>query len=94
VQSWQGTLTAGQSHEVAVPDGTTAIELRTGNATATSAKLNDKKIDIDASGITSVVRTATITVAGANGAAASSSSATGTADTDTDTSASSESSAE
>ncbi|HAY52708.1 MAG TPA: hypothetical protein DCY46_01815, partial [Lactobacillus sp.] len=84
VQSWQGTLQAGADHTVEVPSGTQSIQIRTGNATYTTAKLNDQTIDMNQAGVTSIVRTANLTISGAaaassdqSGAASSSSSDAG-----------------
>lgn len=76
VQSWQGTLQAGADHTVEVPSGTQSIQIRTGNATYTTAKLNDQTIDMNQAGVTSIVRTANLTI---SGAAAASSDQSGTA---------------
>lgn len=81
VQSWQGTLQAGADHTVEVPSGTQSIQIRTGNATYTTAKLNDQTIDMNQAGVTSIVRTANLTI---SGAAATSSDQSGAASSSSD----------
>ncbi|ERL66180.1 helix-turn-helix domain-containing protein [Schleiferilactobacillus shenzhenensis] len=90
-QSWQGTLTAGSDHSVDIPSGTQTIQIRTGNATYTTAKLNDTTIDMNQSGVTSIVRTANLTI---GDAASTAGTDQNTAGTQTDASASSSSSSD
>ncbi|MCI1987263.1 MAG: DUF4115 domain-containing protein [Lactobacillus sp.] len=57
--TWQGQLSAGQNHTASIPDGTTTFSVRSGNATATTIKLN--KTNVDISNGTSIVRTINFT---------------------------------
>lgn len=82
VQSWQGTLQAGADHTVEVPSGTQSIQIRTGNATYTTAKLNDQTIDMNQAGVTSIVRTANLTISGATAASSDQSGAASSSSSD------------
>ncbi|KRM87757.1 helix-turn-helix domain-containing protein [Lacticaseibacillus thailandensis] len=55
--TWQGTLDSGKSHTVRLASGTTSFTVSTGNAPATTVKINGKKAAIKSS--TSVVQTLT-----------------------------------
>ncbi|WP_461215250.1 helix-turn-helix domain-containing protein [Lacticaseibacillus sp. GG6-2] len=57
--TWQGTLTAGANHTVTLPAGTTRFSVKSGNATATTIKLNKTNVDISKG--TSIVRTINFT---------------------------------
>ncbi|WP_390409606.1 helix-turn-helix domain-containing protein [Lacticaseibacillus jixiensis] len=57
--TWQASLAAGASHTVSLPAGTTSFSVKSGNATATTIKLN--KTNVDISNGTSIVRTITFT---------------------------------
>ncbi|BAN73948.1 MULTISPECIES: helix-turn-helix domain-containing protein [Lacticaseibacillus] len=57
--TWQGSLTPGNTQEVSLPDDASTFQVRSGNATATTIKLNGK--DVDISNGTSIVRTITFT---------------------------------
>ena len=57
--TWQGSLTSGNSQEVTLPDNVTTFQVRSGNATATTIKLNGQSVDISKG--TSIVRTITFT---------------------------------
>lgn len=58
--TWQASMTAGSSHTVDLPDGTTSFSIRTGNALATQIKINGTKVDLGSS--STYVRTMTFTV--------------------------------
>lgn len=70
--TWQGSLTSGSNHTVALPAGTTSFSVRSGNAPVTTLKLNNTKVDISKG--TSVVRTITFTSTAAATSASSSES--------------------
>ncbi|QVI35434.1 XRE family transcriptional regulator [Lacticaseibacillus chiayiensis] len=57
--TWQGSLTSGDTQEVSLPDNVSTFQVRSGNATVTTIKLNGK--DVDISNGTSIVRTITFT---------------------------------
>lgn len=57
--TWQGTLAAGADHTVDLPAGTKSFAVKSGNATATTIKLN--KTNVDISNGTSFVRTINFT---------------------------------
>lgn len=57
--TWQGSLTSGNSQEVTLADNVTTFQVRSGNATATTIKLNGQSVDISKG--TSIVRTITFT---------------------------------
>lgn len=59
-QSWQGTLEAGASHDVAIPDGATSVVVKSGNAKVNEIAINGTKADLSSS--TTVVRTMTFTI--------------------------------
>ncbi|WP_127848944.1 helix-turn-helix domain-containing protein [Lacticaseibacillus hulanensis] len=58
--TWQASLTAGSSHTVDLPDGTTSFSIRTGNALATEITINGTKVDLGNG--SNYVRTMTFTV--------------------------------
>lgn len=58
--SWQGTITAGGKQSVTVPAGAKSIVVKSGNATVSAIKINNKKVNMGSS--TSLVRTLTFTV--------------------------------
>lgn len=57
--TWQGTLASGADHTVDLPAGTTSFAVKSGNATATTIKLNKTNVDISSG--TSFVRTINFT---------------------------------
>ncbi|WP_261806398.1 helix-turn-helix domain-containing protein [Lapidilactobacillus luobeiensis] len=59
--SWQSVLTAGGSHQLTIPAGTTSFTLQSGNTPATTLKVNDLTVSLPTG--TSVVQTFTFTVA-------------------------------
>ena len=61
-QEWQGTLTSGQSHTVAVPAGATKITFNLGNSKATEIKINGKKFNFLNDNDSLTVRTITVNV--------------------------------
>nr|WP_262315529.1 RodZ domain-containing protein [Lacticaseibacillus parakribbianus] len=61
--TWQATLAAGTTQDVALPDGATTFSIRSGNMPQTTIKLNGTAVD--ASNGTRIVRTITFTAAAA-----------------------------
>ena len=61
-QQWQGTLTSGQSHTVAVPASATKITFNLGNSKATEIKINGKKFNFLNDNDSLTVRTITVNV--------------------------------
>lgn len=61
-QKWQGTLTSGQSHTVAVPASATKITFNLGNSKATKIKINGKKFNFLNDNDSLTVRTITVNV--------------------------------
>ncbi|EJF00952.1 helix-turn-helix domain-containing protein [Liquorilactobacillus mali] len=59
-QQWQGTLSSGESHEVSLPSGTTAITINLGNSEATTLTINGKKFNYKKDNSSLTVRTITI----------------------------------
>ncbi|KRN31527.1 helix-turn-helix domain-containing protein [Liquorilactobacillus mali] len=59
-QQWQGTLSSGESHEVSLPSGTTAITINLGNSGATTLTINGKKFNYKKDDSSLTVRTITI----------------------------------
>ncbi|WP_155286223.1 helix-turn-helix domain-containing protein [Lacticaseibacillus zhaodongensis] len=58
--SWQGTLNAGAKQSVTIPTGAKTVVVKSGNATVSAFKINNKKVDLGDS--TSLVRTLTFTI--------------------------------
>ncbi|MFD1466145.1 helix-turn-helix domain-containing protein [Lapidilactobacillus mulanensis] len=58
--SWQSTLSSGESHDVALSSDVTSIKVQTGNAPEISLKINNKDVSLRSS--TSVVQTYTFNI--------------------------------
>ncbi|KRO16772.1 helix-turn-helix domain-containing protein [Lacticaseibacillus saniviri] len=62
--TWQGSVSESAPQTVAIADGVTSFEVKSGNAPVTSIKLNDANVDLQ--GGDSIVRTITFTATAAN----------------------------
>lgn len=61
-QQWQGTLTAGESHELSLPADATKLSFNLGNSKATSITINRKKFNFLKDNSTLTVRTLTVNI--------------------------------